>query len=46
MFKMNNYKGIDAYIDDFLKLVEDLNNLKVEVEEKVQAILLLNLMLH
>ena len=43
-FKMNDSKTIDANVDDFLKLVADLNNLSVEVDEEVQAILLLNSM--
>lgn len=43
-FKMNDSKSIDANVDDFLKLVADLNNLRVEVDEESQAILLLNSM--
>ena len=43
-FKMNDSKSIDNNVDDFLKLVTDLNNLSVEVDEEVQAILLLNSM--
>lgn len=43
-FKMNDSKSIDANVDDFLKLVADLNNLNVDVSEEVQAILLLNSM--
>lgn len=34
-FKMNDSKGIDTNVDKFLKLVADLNNLKVEVAEEV-----------
>ncbi|WZZ72276.1 hypothetical protein YC2023_083646 [Brassica napus] len=41
-FKMVDSKSIDENVDDFLKLVADLNNLQVEVSEEVQAILLLS----
>ena len=41
-FKMTDSKSIDENVDDFLKLVADLNNLQVEVSEEVQAILLLS----
>ena len=41
-FKMADSKSIDENVDDFLKLVADLNNLQVEVSEEVQAILLLS----
>ena len=41
-FKMQEAKTIDQNVDDFLKLVTDLNNLNIEVPEEVQAILLLN----
>lgn len=41
-FKMSESKSIDENVDDFLKLVADLNNLQVEVTEEVQAILLLS----
>lgn len=41
-FKMKDSKSIDENVDDFLKLVADLNNLQVEVTEEVQAILLLS----
>ena len=41
-FKMADSKSIDEIVDDFLKLVADLNNLQVEVSEEVQAILLLS----
>ena len=34
-FKMNDSKGIDTNVDDFLKLVAELNNLNVEVAEEV-----------
>jgi len=41
-FKMVDSKSIDENVDDFLKLVADLNNLQVQVSEEVQAILLLS----
>lgn len=41
-FKMSDSKSIDENVDDFLKLVADLNNLQVDVTEEVQAILLLS----
>ena len=41
-FKMADSKSIDENVDEFLKLVADLNNLQVEVSEEVQAILLLS----
>ena len=41
-FKMNDAKSIDENVDDFLKLVADLNNLGVDVSDEVQAILLLS----
>lgn len=45
-FKMSDSKSIEENIDDFLKLVADLNNLQVEVTEEVQAILLLSSLSH
>lgn len=35
-------RTIDQNVDDFLKLIADLNNLNIEIQEEVQAILLLN----
>lgn len=41
-FWMQDSRTIDQNVDDFLKLIADLNNLNIEVPEEVQAILLLN----
>ena len=41
-FKMQETKKIDENIDDFLKIVADLNHLQIEVIDEVQAILLLS----
>jgi len=41
-FKMQENKKIDENIDDFLKIVADLNHLQIEVTDEVQAILLLS----
>lgn len=45
-FKMAESKSIDENVDDFLKLVADLNNLQVEVSEEVQTILFLSSLLN
>ena len=42
IFKMNDAKSIDENVDDFLKLVADLNTLCVDVSDEVQAIMLLS----
>ncbi|WZZ20474.1 hypothetical protein YC2023_121861 [Brassica napus] len=42
LFRMQDSKSIDQNVDDFLKLITDLNNLSIEIPEEVQAILLLN----
>ncbi|KAG7633109.1 Reverse transcriptase RNA-dependent DNA polymerase [Arabidopsis suecica] len=39
---MQENKKIDENIDDFLKIVADLNHLQIEVSDEVQAILLLS----
>jgi len=39
---MQGNKKIDENIDDFLKIVADLNHLHIEVTDEVQAILLLS----
>lgn len=41
-FRMQDTRTIDQNVDDFLKLITDLNNLNIEIPEEVQAILLLN----
>ena len=41
-FRMQDLRSIDQNVDDFLKLITDLNNLNIEIPEEVQAILLLN----
>ena len=41
-FKMNDVKSINENVDNFLKVVADLNNLGVDVSDEVQAILLLS----
>jgi len=41
-YKMTDSKSIDGNVDDFLKLVTDLNNIGVNVTKEVQAILLLS----
>ena len=41
-FKMQENKKIDENIDDFLKIVADLNHLQIDVTDEVQAILLLS----
>jgi len=41
-YKMTDSRSIDGNVDDFLKLVTDLNNIGVDVTEEVQAILLLS----
>ena len=41
-FRMQDSRTIDQNVDDFLKLIADLNNLNIEIPEEVQAILLLN----
>lgn len=45
-FKMSDFKGIDENVDDYLKLVTNLNNLQVEMSEDVQAILPLSSLSH
>jgi len=39
---MQENKKIDENIDDFLKIVVDLNHIQIEVRDEVQAILLLS----
>ena len=41
-FKMEDHRSIDDNIDDFLKIVGELSHLSIEVDEEVQAVLLLN----
>lgn len=41
-FQMQNSRTIDQIVNDFLKLITDLNNLSIEIPEEVQAILILN----
>lgn len=41
-FRMQDSKSVDENIDDFLKLIADLNNLEIEVPDEVQAVLLLS----
>ena len=38
---VSDSKSIDENVDDFRKLLADLNNLQVEVSEEVQAILVI-----
>lgn len=40
-YRMIDTKTIDESIDDFLKLINDLSNLIIEVPEEVQAVLVL-----
>ena len=39
-FRMQETRTIDQNVDDFLKLIADLNNLNIEIPEEVPAILL------
>jgi len=41
-FKMNDQKSIDENVDEFTKLVSDLENLDVKIDDEDQAIFLLN----
>ena len=41
-FRMQDSRTVDENVDDFLKLIADLNNLSIEIPEEVHAILLLN----
>ena len=41
-FKMDDQKSVDDNIDDFTKLINDLENLDVKIDDEDQAIFLLN----
>lgn len=41
-FKMDENKSIDENVDEFTKLLSDLENMEVKIDDEDQAIFLLN----
>ncbi|KAG7592586.1 GAG-pre-integrase domain [Arabidopsis thaliana x Arabidopsis arenosa] len=41
-YRMQDLKSLDENIDEFLKMISDLNNLQIQVPDEVQAILILS----
>ncbi|CAM8923041.1 unnamed protein product [Rhodiola kirilowii] len=43
-FKMDNSKPVEEFLDDFAKIIIDLENIKEKIEDEDQAIMILNVL--